>query len=260
MTLVLIQQHIIKKDVVDTLSTVAIWRCLINRGIKPWKEKMWCIPTLNEEYITRMENILDLYEKPYDPKEPVICLDEKSIQLLADIREPQLAVPGTIRKQDYEYKRNGTRNIFVSVEPKGGRRRVKVTRKRKKCDFTYALKHLIINRYTEATTIHVVMDNLNTHFKKSLVDTLGEKEANRLWGRITPHYTPKHASWLNMAEIEIGILTRQVLKKRLKNESILKEETAIWQRQRNRQRKIINWRYTKQDARKALKYDPTELS
>lgn len=218
---------------------------------------MWCIPTLTEEYIARMEDILDLYEQPCNPNEPVVCLDEKSIQLLAEVRDPVTSSTTAVRKRDYEYKRNGTRNIFVAVEPKGGRRRTKVTRRRKKADFAHALRELVIERYPKADTIHLVMDNLNTHFKKSLIETFGEEEADRLWGRITPHYTPKHASWLNMAEIEIGILSRQVLRKRIPDEATLVQETAVWQAHRNRRRKKINWRFTKEDARKVLKYEPS---
>lgn len=219
---------------------------------------MWCVPTLTDEYIQRMEDILDLYQQPYNAKEPVVCFDEKSTQLLADTREPQPTTVTTLRKRDYEYKRNGTRNIFVAVEPKAGRRRVKVTGKRKKKDFAYALKHLIINQYSKVDTVHVVMDNLNTRFKKSLTETFGEVEADKLWGKLTLHYTPKHASWLNIAEIEIGILSRQALKKRLGDEQTLKTETRAWQKHRNRRRAKINWRFTKHDARKALKYEPKE--
>lgn len=219
---------------------------------------MWCIPKLTEEYIERMEDILDLYQRPYNPKEPVVCLDEKSIQLLAEVRDPVTSSTTAVRKRDYEYKRNGTRNIFVAVEPKGGRRRLKVTKRRKKPDFARALRELIINRYPEADTIHLVMDNLNTHFRKSLTETFGQAEADRLWSRITPHYTPKHASWLNMAEIEIGILSRQILKARIPDEQALKTGIRTWQAQRNRRRKKINWRFTKEDARKVLKYEPAD--
>jgi len=216
---------------------------------------MWCIPKLTEEYIERMEDILDLYEKPYNPREPVICFDEKSIQLLEDTREEEQAREGVLRKRDYEYKRNGARNIFVTVEPKGGKRRTKVTARRTKKDFAYAVRQLIVNQYPHARTIHLVMDNLNTHFKKSLSETFGAAEANRLWGRLTPHYTPKHASWLNMAEIEIGILSRQALKKRLGDERILKQETTAWERHRNRAGATITWTFTKKDARAVFKYE-----
>ncbi|PIT97752.1 MAG: hypothetical protein COT71_04455 [Candidatus Andersenbacteria bacterium CG10_big_fil_rev_8_21_14_0_10_54_11] len=215
---------------------------------------MWCIPALTEEYIERMEDLLDLYQQPYDPCEPVVCFDEKTTQLLADTRPVQPAAPGTLRKRDYEYRRNGTRNIFVAVEPKGGKRRTAVTARRTKQDFAYAVRQLIVNQYPHARTIHLVMDNLNTHAKKSLVETFGEAEANRLWSRLTAHYTPKHASWLNMAEIEIGILSRQALKKRLEDERRLKQETTAWERHRNRTRATITWTFTKKDARAVFNY------
>lgn len=215
---------------------------------------MWCIPTLTKEYIERMEDILDLYAKPYDASEPVVCLDEKSTQLLAETRPVEQTKPGVMRKRDYEYKRNGTRNIFVAVEPKGGRRRIQVTTRRTKQDFAYAVQQLIIDQYPHATKIHLVMDNLNTHGKNSLTQTFGTVEADRLWNQLAVHYTPKHASWLNMAEIEIGILTRQVLKKRLGDERLLKRETGGWERHRNRHRKTITWKFTKKDARNVFKY------
>jgi len=221
---------------------------------------MWCIPKLTDEYIELMEDILDLYEKPYNPQEPVICCDEKSIQLLEDTREGTPTTETSARKVDYEYKRNGTRNIFVSVEPKRGKRRTKVTKRRTKKDFAYAIKQLILQEYPHATTIHLVMDNLNTHFQKSLMATFGKEEADILWGKLTGHYTPKHASWLNMAEIEIGILSRQALKKRIGDEVTLKSEIRAWQIKRNREKKTITWKFTKEDARKALKYVPTELN
>jgi transposase len=215
---------------------------------------MWCIPKLTEEYIERMEDLLDLYHKPYDATEPVVCFDEKSTQLLADTRPPQPTTTTRARKRDYEYKRNGTRNIFVAVEPKGGKRRTKVTKRRTKKDFADAIRQLIVNQYPRARTIHLVMDNLNTHYKKSLIETFGEAAADRLWSRLTVHYTPKHASWLNMAEIEIGILSRQALKKRLEDERRLKQETAAWERHRNRAGAIIAWTFTKKDARAVFKY------
>jgi transposase len=215
---------------------------------------MWCIPTLTPEYVTRMEDILDLYAKPYNPAEPVVCFDEKSTQLLADTRPPQPTTAASVRKRDYEYQRNGTRNIFVAVEPKGGKRRIKVTRRRTKKEFARAVKRLIVSQYPRARTIHLVMDNLNTHYKKSLVETFGATEANRLWNRLTVHYTPKHASWLNMAEIEIGILSRQALRKRLGDELMLRVEVTAWERSRNRTGAQINWQFTTADARKVFKY------
>ena len=255
----LLQESMVAAGHVTSVSTVTLWRHLSDRGIKPWLQKMWCIPKLTAEYIRRMEDILELYLRPYNPKEPVICLDEKSTQVLASTRPALALAAGKSHRVDYEYERLGTRNIFVTVEPQAGKRRLKITRRRKAEDFAYALKHLIIDQYPDAATVHVVMDNLNTHFKKSLVKTFGAAEADRLWSRITPHYTPKHASWLNMAEIEIGVVTRQVLKKRWESVSAMAQAVRLWQRNRNRNHVTINWKFTAADARKKFDYDPTEL-
>lgn len=257
--LTLLQASMVNAGHLTRVSTVTLWRHLRERGIKPWLEKMWCIPKLTVEYIKRMEDLLDLYLRPYNSAEPVVCLDEKSTQILAPTRDGLPLSTGKSKRTDYEYERLGTRNIFVTVEPKAGKRRVKITRRRKKRDFAYAIKHLVINQYPLADTIHVVMDNLNTHFKKSLIETFGDEEADRLWSRITPHYTPKHASWLNMAEIEIGVLTRQVLKKRWASVAAMAQAVKTWQRNRNKRRVTINWKFTVHDARRKFDYDPTEL-
>jgi len=255
----LLQESLVTAGHVSTVSVVTLWRHLTDRGIKPWLEKMWCIPRLTAEYICRMESLLELYLLPYDPREPVVCFDEKSTQILAPTRNALSLSAGKAKRTDYEYERLGTRNIFVVVEPKAGRRRTKVTKRRKKCQFAYALKHLVIDQYPNAKTIHVVMDNLNTHFKKSLIETFGDEEADQLWSRITPHYTPKHASWLNMAEIEIGVLARQVLKKRWESVAAMAQAVKTWQRNRNKRRVKINWKFTVHDARRKFDYDPTEL-
>jgi hypothetical protein len=257
--LTLLQESMVKTGHVTTISTVTLWRHMTDRGIKPWLEKMWCVPQLTAEYISRMEDILKLYLRPYNSREPVVCFDEKSTQILSSTRNSLPLSAGQSKRTDYEYRRLGTRNIFVTVEPKAGQRRLKITRRRQKGNFAYALKHLIIDQYPDAITIHLVMDNLNTHFKKSLVDTFGQVAADRLWGRITPHYTPVHASWLNMAEIEIGVLTRQVLKKRWDDVSRMVGAVKTWQRNRNQRQVEINWKFTVVDARKKFDYDPTEL-
>ncbi len=206
---------------------------------------MWCIGKLNEEYRERMYNLLELYAKPYDKLEPVICVDEKSKQLLAETRE---SIRGKIKKTDYEYKRNGTRNIFVAVEPRGGKRKIKVTKHRKKQDYAYFVKDLVMRKYKNAKKIHLVADNLNTHFAKSFYDTFSEKEAAEILSRIEFHYTPKHASWLNMAEIEIGIMDRQCLARRIPTAKKLTSEINAWQKKRNKSKAIIRWKFTKQDA------------
>jgi len=222
---------------------------------------MWCIPAVTPEFIKRMEDILDLYAKPYDPKEPVLCFDEKSKQLIKDTREAQTAKEGRLKHSDYEYERNGTRNIFVAVEPKGGHRAVRVTAHRKRPDFAKEMKRIVnLPRYKTAKKIHVVLDNLNTHFEKSFLETFGKEGAKRIMSRIKFHYTPKHASWLNMAEIEIGIFSRQSIKGRIPTEEKLKEHARIWQKGRNRQRAMIKWAFTTKDARVKFKYQPAILS
>jgi hypothetical protein len=172
---------------------------------------MWCIGEFTAEYRRRMYDLLDLWARPYDAREPVICLDEKSKQLLKETREPLPAKPGTVAKQDYEYERAGTCNIFVAVEPRGQRRLTQVTARRTKVDFVGFVCQMLRNGYSHARKVHLVLDNLNTHLRASFEEVLGVKTAATLLRRIQFHYTPNHASWLNMAEIEIGILQRQCL-------------------------------------------------
>jgi len=220
---------------------------------------MWCVPKIDKQFIERMEDILDLYERPHNPKEPVLCFDEKSTQLLEDTRLTKPTQEGKPRKRDYEYKRNGTANIFVAVDPKAGFRATNVTKRRTKIDFAREIRRITnLPRYQDADRIHIVLDNLNTHFKQSFLETFGPEETERIVSRITFHYTPTHASWLNMAEIEIGILSRQCLRQRIPTEKELQTHTSTWRRQRNRQKSKIHWRWTKRDARKVFKYDRVE--
>ena len=202
-----------------------------------------------------MEDVLDLYEKPYNAKEPVICFDEKSKQLIADTREIQLAKEGKPKRRDYEYKRNGTRNIFVTVEPKGGHREITVTKRRTRADFAKEIQRIVdLPRYADALKVHIVLDNLNTHFEKSLIETLKKEESERLISKIQFHHTPKHASWLDMAEIEIGILDRQCLKGRISTETKMKTKIEAWKKVRNENGAKINWKFTTKDARVKFKY------
>ncbi len=209
---------------------------------------MWCIGRLTEEYRQRLYDLLDLYARPFRSGEPVICLDEKSKQLLKDSRVPLPIRPGTPTRQDYEYVRAGTCNLFVAVEPKGGRRTILVTDHRAKADFVAFVQYLLEQVYTTARRVHLVMDNLNTHFRKCFEEVLGLKEAKALLRRVVFHYTPKHASWLNMAEIEIGILDRQCLDRRLPNRATLITEVDAWQSRRNEDQRGITWSFTRQDA------------
>lgn len=206
-----------------------------------------------------MEEILDLYAAPYRPHEPVICFDEKSKQLLKDIRTRVPCQEGVPAKRDYEYKRNGTRNIFIAVEPKGGYREATVTKRRTKQDFAQEIKRLAeLPRYRSAAKIHFVLDNLNTHFESSFLETFGREHSGKLLRRLAFHYTPKHASWLNMAEIELSILSRQALRGRLGTATVLSERIRRWQEKRNTRGAAIRWKFTKDDARKVFKYDKAQ--
>jgi hypothetical protein len=215
---------------------------------------MWCIAVLTQEYRQRIYALLELYASPLSQTEPVVCIDEKSLQLIAHSRA---ALPMTARgatKQDYEYVRNGTTNLFVAVEiePKGGQRIVEVTAQRGKIDFVAFVGDLLTHAYAKARRVHLVLDNLNTHFRKSFEDVLGKRAAAKLLRRVHFHYTPKHASWLNMAEIEIGILSRQCLDRRIPSRELLQSEVNAWQEARNAQKRRIEWKFTRQDVDRKL--------
>jgi len=213
---------------------------------------MWRIGRITAEYRERMYDLLGLYAKPYDPAEPVVCLDEKSKQLLGQTRRPILAAPGQLAKEDYEYKRAGTRNLFVAVEPKACHREVELTRRRAKPDFVAFVKFLALEVYAPARKIHLVLDNLNTHFRACFQEVMGLEEATAFLARLEFHYTPKHASWLNMAEIEIGILDRQCTGGRIAVEPRLRAEVRAWEQRRNQERCRIDWKFTRQEADRKL--------
>ena len=215
---------------------------------------MWCIGILSEEYRQRMYGLLDLYARPYQPEEPVVCLDEKSKQLLRDTRPSLPMRPGMAARQDYEYARAGTCNLFVAVEPKGGKRTVVITDHRTKVEFVGFVRHLLEQVYTTANRVHLVLDNLNTHFRRCFEEVLGIPEAEALLHRVEFHYTPKHASWLNMAEIEIGVLDRQCLGRRIPDRATLDAEVDAWQQRRNGERRTIEWRFTRQDADQKMQH------
>jgi transposase len=212
------------------------------------------VAELDQEYIRKMEDVLAAYEKPYNPAEPVVCLDEKPISLHADVRPPIPAKPGKPAKQDNEYERRGTANIFGAVEPQAGRHFTMATPNRSAAEFACMVGH-IVEQYPFAQTIHLVMDNLNIHCRKSLVDYFGEQEGSHIWDRLTLHYTPKHGSWLNQAEIELSMFSRQCLgTRRIPELDTLKRETLVWKRQANQRRTKINWQFTRKKARKLFKY------
>jgi hypothetical protein len=199
-----------------------------------------------------MYALLELYARPVSRTEPVICIDEKSLQLIGHSRQPLPMASHKPAKQDYEYVRNGTTNLFVAVEPKAGRRIVSVTAQRGKVDFVAFVGELLTGAYAKARRIHLVLDNLNTHFRRCFDDVLGERAATKLLRRVQFHYTPKHASWLNMAEIEIGVLSRQCLDRRIGTRQQLQSEVDAWQQARNTEQRTIEWNFTRQDADRKL--------
>jgi hypothetical protein len=202
-----------------------------------------------------MEFLLALYRKPYNPQEPVLCFDEKSKELRADTRPLIHAKERRPRKRDYEYRRNGTANIFLAVEPQGGWRETTITKRRTKGDFAREIRRIAARpRYRNAKRLHLVLDNLNTHFVSSFYETFPAAEAKRLLSRLRFHDTPKHASWLNMAEIELSILSRQTLRGRIPTTRRLITRVGRWQEKRNDERAKIHWTFTKRDARNVFKY------
>jgi hypothetical protein len=208
-----------------------------------------------------MEDVLAVYARPYDPDQPVLCFDEKSKELRSDSRMGLPAKEGCVRRRDYEYVRNGTANIFMTVEPKGGYRTALVTTRRTRTDFAHEIRRIIqLPRYKNATTIHIVLDNLNTHFEKSLTDTFEEKETSTIMRRIKFHHTPKHASWLNMAETELSIMERQCTRGRISDDTALREKLRAWQRDRNAARATINWKFTRKDAQNVFNKQGAGLS
>jgi hypothetical protein len=213
---------------------------------------MWCVGQITEEYRQRMYALLELYARPYDPRQPVLCVDEKSKQLLEQTRPTLPAKPGALVKEDYEYVRAGTCNIFVAVEPKGGRRQTAVTVRRTKPDFVAFICGLLDTVYAGIEKLHLVVDNLNTHFARCFEEVLGPQAAALILARLEFHYTPKHASWLNMAELEIGIMEKQCTGRRLPNRTIVAAEVAAWQERRNEERQVIDWTFTRADADRKL--------
>jgi len=215
---------------------------------------MWCVADLNEEYVSKMEDVLETYERPYDANQPVVCLDEKPVTLHADVRPTSPAAPGREARRDNEYKRCGTANVFCAVEPKAGRHFTFPTSDRSGFEFAQVLFRLAL-KYPKAETIHLVMDNLNSHRRKSLSDFYGTEMANELWDCFTVHYTPTHGSWLNQAEIEIGIFARQCLgSRRIPDLKILRREARAWNRRMNRDRVKINWKFDRKAARRKFGY------
>jgi transposase len=236
----------------EALSRETVRRRLGENELKPWRQVMWCVPEINGEYVARMEHVLDLYAEPPNPRRPLVCFDESPTQLIGEVRAPIPARPGQLQRYDSEYQRNGTVNLFVFIDPHRRWRHVKVTERRTSIDFAECMRDLVDVHYRDAEQIRVVLDNLSTHGPGALYEAFAPEEARRILRRIEFHFVPKHGSWLNMAEIEIGVLRGQCLDRRIDDGAVLRAEIAAWEAQRNDARATIEWTFTTEKAREKM--------
>ena len=248
-TLDLLAGEMVRLTEHDSLSGETVRRRLAENELKPWRKEMWCIPQIDAEYVARMEDVLDLYAEAPDPNRPVVCFDESPTQLIGEVRQPIPAEPGQIERYDCEYKRNGTANLFIFLDAHQPWRKVKVTDSRTAVDFAACMRDLTDLHFPQAERIRVVMDNLSTHSAGALYQAFPACEARRVLQRLEFHYVPKHASWLNMVEIEIGVLRGQCLDRRIDSRDRLEAEITAWEQQRNASGASINWMFTTEKAR-----------
>jgi len=248
-TLELLAGELVKLTEHPNVSRETVRRRLAENDLKPWRKDMWCIPRVDGEYVARMEDVLDLYAEEPDPKRPVICFDESPIQLIGEVRQPIPAKPGQLERYDCEYKRNGTANLFVFLDVHRPWRKVKVTDRRAAVDFAACMRELVDVHFPQAERIRVVLDNLSTHSAGALYQAFPAPEARRLLRHLEFHYVPKHASWLNMVEIEIGVLAAQCLDRRIASIEQVAAETAAWEQQRNATGARVKWMFTTEKAR-----------
>jgi transposase len=251
-TLELLAGELVKLTDHEELSRETVRRRLAENDLKPWRKDMWCIPKVDAEYVARMEDVLELYAEQPDPRRPVVCFDESPTQLIGEVRQPIPAKPGQLERYDCEYRRNGTANLFVFLDVHKPWRKVKVTDRRAAEDFAQCMREISDVHFPKAEKIRVVMDNLSTHSPSALYQAFPAPEARRVLRRLEFHYTPKHASWLNMVEIEIGVLRSQCLDRRIDSRKRLVSEIAAWERQRNNTRARIKWMFTAEKARQKM--------
>lgn len=249
-TLQMLADKLVELQVVESIARETVRQVLKSNELKPWLKKQWCIPPQqNAEFVCHMEDVLAVYTRPYDERRPQVCVDELSKQLISETRIPLPMQPGQVECCDYEYERQGTANLFIACEPLAGKRYLKVTAHRTKQDFAQFIRELVDEVYPLADTIVLVMDNLNTHTPAALYEAFPPAEARRLIEKLEFHYTPKHGSWLNMAEIELSVLSRQCLDRRIGKRIELECEVSAWQAKRNASGVGIHWRFTTADAR-----------
>jgi transposase len=251
-TLKLLADALVRLTAHASVSRETVRRRLAENDLKPWRKDMWCIPQVDADYVARMEDVLDLYAEAPDPKRPVVCFDESPIQLIGEVRQPIPAEPGQIERFDCEYRRNGIANLFVFLDVNRPWRKVKVTERRAAEDFAACMRELTDVHYPRAERIRVVLDNLSTHSAGALYQAFPADEARRVLRRLEFHYVPKHASWLNMVEIEISVLASQCLDRRIDSYTRLVAEIAAWEKRRNTERARVKWMFTTEKARAKL--------
>ncbi|HEV3166657.1 MAG TPA: IS630 family transposase [Isosphaeraceae bacterium] len=253
-TLQLLADEMVVLGLVDSISTETVRLALKKNDIQPWIVQSWCIPPkANAEFVWRMEDVIQTYMLPYAPKWPVVCFDEASRQLFGEVRPPESARRGAPARADYEYERKGVCCQLVMCEPLRGWRHVTVTERRTRQDYAHCIRDMVDHHFPGATKIRLVQDNLNTHDGASLYETFPPEEARRILDKIEFHFTPKHGSWLNMAETEINIMNRQCLDRRLDNQGLMAEEVAAWEAERNTRKARIHWTFTLAVARQKLR-------
>jgi len=248
----LLANEMVQLTVHTQISEETIRRRLSEMQLKPWQEKMWCIPKVDAEFVARMEDVLALYAELPDPRRPVVCFDETPRQLIGEERIPVKAEPGKRRRYDYEYVRNGTANVFMFVDANRSWRHAKVTDRRTCLDFAECLRDLVDEHYPHAEKIRLVLDNLSAHRPSAVYERFPPAEARRILERLEFHFTPKHASWLNMVEIEIGVMVSQCLDRRIPDKKTLIAEVAAWERRRTAEGAQIDWMFTIERARQKL--------
>jgi DDE superfamily endonuclease len=221
--------------------------------LKPWRREQWCLPTVSAAFVWRMEDILDLYAEPYARRYPVVCFDESPYQLVSETRQPLPVAPGRPTRYDYEYRREGTCNLFLFFQPLAGWRHVEVTARRTAQDFAQCMKALVDVHFPKAALISVVLDNLNTHTPAALYEAFPPAEARRILSKLDLRYTPKHGSWLNMAEVEFAVLADQCLDRRLPARDMVRQEVGAWEASRNAVKATVQWQFTTAKARIKLR-------
>ena len=250
----LLADRVVQLKIIDSISHEAVRQMLEDNELKPWRKQEWCIPTqADAEFVYHMEDVLDVYKRPADPKRPLVCFDESPEQLVRETRQALPMQPGQLEKYDYEYQREGVANMFMFFAPLQNWRAVKVTDRRTKVDWAYCMRDLVDVHFPEADIVVIVQDQLNTHSPACLYEVFVPAEAKRILDRLEFHSTPKHASWLNMAEIELSVLNRQCLNRCIPDQPILIHETQAWALQRNNKQATVNWQFATADARIKLK-------